>query len=89
MAKLKRDQRTYVAFMLAGKRCPPMPVVVTLTRIGKKLLDDDNLASAFKHARDQVAHWAGVDDGSPLYTWRYEQRIGKEYGIEIEIEERP
>ena len=89
MVKLKHGQRTMVAAMLAGKRCPQLPVVVTLTRVGKRRLDDDNLAAAFKFVRDQVAHWVGVDDGSPLYEWRYGQRIGAEYAIEIEIEESP
>ncbi len=62
-----------------------MPIVVTLTRIGKRRLDDDNLAASFKYVRDQIAHMIGTDDGSPLYTWVYKQQIGKVYGVEVEI----
>ncbi len=60
------------------------PLVCTLTRIGRKL-DDDNLASAFKAVRDQVAEELGVDDGSDAVAWRYAQEKGKA-GIRIEIE---
>jgi hypothetical protein len=58
-----------------------------MTRIGRRKLDDDNLEAAFKHIRDQIACIVGVDDGSPLYTWRYEQRVGSslQYGVNIEI----
>jgi len=53
------------------------PCTITLTRIGVRLLDSDNLASAFKHVRDGIADALGVDDGpeGPI-TWRYEQRKG-------------
>lgn len=52
---------------------PAMPVVVTLTRLAPRKLDDDNLASAFKAVRDAVAEWLGVDDGSDQYQWVYRQ----------------
>ena len=40
--------------------------------------------------RDQIAANVGVDDGSPLYTWRYEQRVekGERYGVDVEITTR-
>ena len=50
-------------------------IVVTLTRVGARRLDDDNLAAAFKHVRDGIAEWCGLDDGSPRWEWRYEQAI--------------
>jgi hypothetical protein len=53
------------------------PVVVVLTRVGTKQLDDDNLRGAFKHVRDEVARWLLTDDGSDAITWDYEQRRGK------------
>lgn len=87
MMRVKQGQKEIVGFYLRESGVPPkLPAVITLTRIGKRILDDDNLASAFKAARDSVAAWVGVDDGSKLYTWRYEQRQGKEYAIEIRIE---
>lgn len=63
---------------------PKPPLVVLITRIGPRKLDDDNLASACKYVRDEIARIIGLDDGSPLYTWQYAQRTGK-YGVDIEI----
>ncbi len=64
-----------------------MPITVIITRIGPQKMDDDNLAVACKYVRDQIAAVVGVDDGSPLYTWRYAQRRGK-YGVDVEITPR-
>ena len=70
-----------------GQQIPTVPLLVTITRVGPRRLDDDNLAAACKYVRDQIAAVIGIDDGSPLYTWRYEQRVGgrKEYGVDVEI----
>ena len=84
MAALKQDQRWAAKCALRGKDIPTLPLIVTITRIGPRGLDDDNLASACKYVRDQIAEAVGTDDGSPLYTWRYEQRIGK-YGVDVDI----
>lgn len=69
---------------------------VTITRIGPRDLDSDNLAISAKHVRDGVAKAAGVDDGKPWWTWEYAQRrrvdgdghIGP-YGVEVRVEPRP
>lgn len=89
MASLKKKQKEATAACIknAGPIALPMPLLVTITRVGPRKLDDDNLASACKYVRDQIAAAVGVDDGSPLYTWRYEQKIGK-YSVEVEITER-
>lgn len=70
------------------------PYVVTLTRIAKRDLDDDNLRSALKACRDGVADALGIDDGDERIVWHYAQRRGKAadvtivrgYGVEIRIE---
>ena len=62
--------------------------IVTLTRIAPRMLDDDNLAAAFKGVRDGVAKAMGIDDRqSPLLKWVYEQEKGepKYYAIRIEV----
>lgn len=92
MASLKKKQKLATYMYLAeqlidGVKLPPMPLLVTITRVGPRKLDDDNLSGACKYVRDQIATAIGVDDGSDLYTWRYEQRIGK-YAVEVEITER-
>lgn len=47
---------------------------VTLTRVGARKLDPDNLAGGFKALQDGVADWLGIDDGSDRIEWKYEQR---------------
>ncbi len=77
------------AFSLGRKT--PFPLVVTLTRIGPRRLDSDNLAGSMKHVRDGIADALLVDDGDEArVTWRYEQTKGKAktFGITVTIEER-
>ena len=90
LAKLSQKQKEATAYCMVGKVIPPLPLTVTITRIGPRKLDDDNLASACKYVRDQIAEVVGTDDGSPLYTWIYKQQIGDrgQYGVEVEIAER-
>lgn len=62
-------------------------VVVTLTRIAPRELDDDNLRGALKACRDGVADALGIDDRDARVTWEYAQRRGKprEYAVEINV----
>lgn len=54
------------------------PVLVTFTRHGMRLLDDDNLAGAYKAVRDVVAEVLGVDDGdTERVRWAYRQEAVK------------
>lgn len=88
-AKARKDQRTIVKWGLMPLVKPPLPVVVTLTRIGVRDLDTDNLAAAFKSVRDEVAVWLGCGDSTrdPI-TWVYQQRRGdpRQYAITITVE---
>jgi hypothetical protein len=79
------------ACVLMQRHLRPIPerrATITLTRIAPRVLDDDNLAGGFKACRDGVADWLGIDDGSPMLTWRYAQRKGKrgEYAAEVQVE---
>lgn len=91
MARLKKEQRKATKLSLVGKSLPPPPLIVTITRIGPRKLDGDNLQGACKYVRDQIAEHVGIDDGSPLYTWTYKQRNDgrHQYGVEVEIVSRP
>ncbi len=94
-AKRTRSERIHVHYewrnMLATRHWvnPKLPCVVTLTRIGPRKFDTDNLARGFKAVRDQVATELKIDDGSDLVTWVYEQRKGgrREYKVIIEVVE--
>lgn len=89
MVALKKRQReaTKICLLTSKQAIPDPPLLITITRVGPRRLDDDNLASACKYVRDQIAGEVGVDDGSDQYTWRYEQRIGK-YGVDVEVTSR-
>jgi hypothetical protein len=58
---------------------------ITLTRLGGKIMDGDNLAGAFKAVRDELAEWLAINDGSDQATWSYQQFYSGPKGIEISI----
>lgn len=72
-AKRVKTHRTTARLM-----CPKfeLPCIVTLTRVSRGTLDDDNLRGATKAVRDGIADKLGADDGSPLIDWRYAQKKG-------------
>ena len=79
-------ERSIVDTALASTPHPRGVTRVVITRVGKRLLDTDNLAGAAKHARDAVAAWLGIDDGprGPV-AWEVVQEIGKGYAVRIAI----
>lgn len=87
LSAITNKQKAATRLVMSGIDAPPipaLPLLITITRVGPRRLDDDNLAGACKYVRDAIAAKVGVDDGSDLYTWRYEQRTGP-YGVEVEI----
>lgn len=87
------EQRKTARLMLlavCGQFSPPAPfpvegIVVTLTRVAPRSLDDhDNLRMALKAVADGVADWLGVDDRDPSVKWKYAQRPGRER-VEISV----
>jgi len=66
-------------------------IQITLTRIGARRLDADNLAGSAKGVQDGIALALGIDDGDPRMTWLYQQEIRRKergvqpYGVRIEI----
>lgn len=84
-ARRARAQRRAIALAWPKNGCiKPFPLEVVLTRIAPRELDDDNLASAFKTVRDEVAAQLGVDDRDARVKWRCEQLPGP-YAIRIAI----
>jgi hypothetical protein len=60
---------------------------VGFVRVGKRLLDSDNLGGALKAVRDEIARQLGIDDGPTTgIAWRYAQSTGREVGVLVEIE---
>ena len=72
--------RIHHAWEVIGAAC-----VITLTRIGPRKLDGDNVQGALKAIRDEVAAQLGVDDGDDRLTWHYAQERG-EYAVRVVIE---
>ena len=86
-ARRKLQRGTTKAALMRYQTMLKPPVIVTITRIGKRKLDSDNLQASAKSVRDGVADAFGVDDGDEdAYVWRYAQEKGKDYGVRIEIE---
>ncbi len=55
-SKRHRQQQFFVRALFHGSNDPiPLPCTITLTRLNSRGLDDDNLVSAFKHLRDEIA----------------------------------
>jgi hypothetical protein len=70
-------------------------VSCTVTRIGPRMLDQDNLAGSIKGVIDGIADALGVQDNDPRIVWRYAQLKRTRsratatlpaYAIRIEIE---
>jgi hypothetical protein len=88
----RKQERTVVGWELRAAEFPAWlrrvdanSYRVRLTRHGKRLMDGDNLAAAFKAVRDEIALALGIDDGDRRVTWEYRQTTGKEYGVTVEI----
>lgn len=59
---------------------------VTITRLGPRKLDSDNLAISAKAIRDGIAQALGIDDGDETAVrWDYAQERGA-YGVRVRIE---
>ena len=83
----RRAARMYLRAALAAQGRPPLPAVITLTRLASRKLDSDNLAGAFKAVRDGVADALNLDDGDERLDWRYAQEKAPRghYAVRVEI----
>jgi hypothetical protein len=63
------------------------PIAITLTRMGPRRLDGDNLQSSLKFCRDAIAWKIGIDDGNEKAAlWFYSQTMAKTFGVRVQIE---
>ena len=71
---------------------PVGPLVVTMTRLSRGELDDDNLRGALKAVRDGIADALGLaSDRDPRVRWEYGQGRGSArmpFGVRIEVRRR-
>lgn len=86
--KRSQEQRhkARVVAQAAGVHLEPLPLVITITRVGPGKLDSDSLPPSGKHVRDGIADAIGVDDGDDTkVTWLYAQERAKTWGVRVEI----
>lgn len=88
-AKRAKGHRLAACACFPRDRVPSFPVVVTLTRVAPRPLDDDNLRGALKAVRDGIADALGVDDRDERVRWRYRQIRGaaKYHAVDVSIAE--
>jgi len=72
-ARKKSQQADFAALWWRNGGQVEPPAMITFTRYSCRLLDNDNLAGAFKHVRDELARQIGIDDGDERVKYRYEQ----------------
>lgn len=77
------------AYIVLPKSAASMtpPYRITLTRVGPRLLDRDNLVAAFKGVIDGIASRLGLNDNDPRLDFIFEQVVETFYAIRIRIEE--
>lgn len=88
--KQVQQEATRVCLIQAmHKRKIVFPCAVTLTRIGAKPLDTDNLAGSFKHVQDAIAGYFQINDGNPTIKYEYAQEPNgkRDYSVRVEIRE--
>jgi hypothetical protein len=85
--KRNAEHRFIVGATVGNRILGLVPCIVTLTRLGQRRLDGDNLQGALKSVRDAVSDALGVDDGDARIEWRYAQQPGatREYAVRIEV----
>lgn len=89
VSAMRRQEHATVAEALRGVDVPPSPWRVTIVRRGPVQMDPDNAVASVKGVQDEVARWAGVDDGSPLWQWRWGDEVTADgYGVTIRVETR-
>lgn len=88
-SKRRKTQREAVAWAFQNRPLPPLPVVVTLTRISAGSLDEhDNLRGSMKSIVDEIAKLYALPDKDPRFEWRYDQAKAKrgQYGVRVCIQ---
>jgi hypothetical protein len=87
----RKRMREATAMVLVGKVPPSLPVVVTLTRCGRGVLDShDGLRAALKPVVDELADFLGCDDGDEAaVTWEYAPQVRqREWEVRVDVKGR-
>ncbi len=95
-AKRHKAQKQMIKYWFLQESVPKyLPVVVTMTRLSPRFLDDDNLQTAFKYVRDAIAEYfipglaVGRADDDPRITWKYSQEKSTAQGMSLLLDYPP
>lgn len=86
VARRRRREHQVVTAALRGITPPAGPWRVCITRVGPRVLDDDNRTASAKGVRDAVAAWLGVDDGAESVRWEVRGEVARGYAVRVQIE---
>jgi hypothetical protein len=88
-AALRHQAAVHTLLAVRTHGRPKPPLVVKLTRVGRKAFDPDAVASSCKAPQDGICDVLGVDDGdTKAVRFEYAQAIGP-YALRVEIEGAP
>ena len=82
--RVKGERSTAAMLCRVSLKRPTLPATITITRVGPRKLDSDNVPGCCKATRDGIADWLGVDDGDDRLTWLYAQAVGA-YAVRVEV----
>lgn len=86
--RVKKERSSARMLAMAAVRAegiPPLPLKITLIRIGPRKCDSDAVPGGLKGVRDGIADALGIDDGNDEHAaWSYTQERGK-WGVRVEI----
>ena len=88
VARRRRREHEVVSAALRGITPPAGPWRVCITRVGPRVLDDDNRTASAKGVRDAVAAWLGIDDGDGNAAWEVRGEVARGYAVRVQIEGR-
>lgn len=81
---ITRRVRIAVNTALKNITAPDWPAYeVLITRVGPRMLDNDNAIGALKPVRDEIACWLNLDDADPRVVWSYDQRVECAYRVVV------
>ena len=86
VARRRRREHQVVTAALRGIVPPAGPWRVVITRVGPRVLDDDNRTASAQGVRDAIAAWLGVDDGSESVRWEVRGEVARGYAVRVQIE---
>ena len=87
-AAKRAKERAVIGAALARVTRPAGPRRVCITRVGPRVMDDDNRTAAAKGTRDAVAAWLGIDDGDDSVRWEVRGEVARGYAVRVMIEGR-